>query len=138
MIPANRTVCAACTRASYEATTPHIRQTKSLRLRTFSSSSYRYAQPQKQSFNQRLRHAWNGTPIKWKPIPIGLGIAFLGGLQFYRVQARENARQAEEDKRSAEEGGSDRDSEGRPKKRKRIRPSGPWYVSVCKSSRSRF
>lgn len=75
------------------------------------------------SFGTRLRAALRGTKIEWKPIPVGLGIAFLGAVQFYRIREREKRRRAEEDDATTHE----KDDEyGKPKKRKRIRPSGPW------------
>jgi len=53
-------------------------------------------------------------------------------VQFYRVRAREQARQAEDEARSiaSSEDGEGRDREGRPKKRPRVRPSGPWSVQI--------
>jgi phosphatidylserine decarboxylase len=77
-----------------------------------------------ESFSSRLGKAWRRTKIEWKPIPIGLGIGFLGFLQFLKVQAREGP---------INEGvGSSGDIEPgkRPPKRERIRPSGPWQVQV--------
>ncbi|KAF4553514.1 Phosphatidylserine decarboxylase-like protein 1 [Elsinoe fawcettii] len=91
--------------------------------RPFSSSQICKDQ-QKQSFGSRVRHALNGTKIEWKPIPIGLGIAFLGGFQFYRTQAREKERRELEEERDAIDDGR------RPEKRPRIRPSGPWQVQI--------
>lgn len=76
------------------------------------------------SFGSRLRTALRKTKIEWKPIPVALGIGFLGAVQFYRVREREKRRQ-EEDKDKAEE-----EEKHKPKKRKRIRPSGPWYVNL--------
>ena len=97
--------------------------------RTFRSSARQQQQHRKASFSSRLNSALGATKIQWKPIPIGLGIAFLGAFQLYRVQSRENDRQLEEERQRAENGETDGlDSEGRPKRRKRIRPSGPWYV----------
>jgi len=52
--------------------------------------------------------------IEWYPIPIGLGVGFLGLVQFYKVYTRE--------KEKEEEG----EVESRPKKRPRVRPDGPW------------
>ncbi len=68
------------------------------------------------------------TKIRWYPIPVGLGIGFLGLLQFYKVNEREKARREEEDEAFLKSVGTgeERDSEGRPKKRQRIRPTGPW------------
>ncbi len=76
------------------------------------------------SFRSRLQAALRRTKIEWKPIPVGLGIAFLGAVQFYRIREREKRRQAEEDEAEAHQEGE----QGSiiPRKRKRIRPSGPW------------
>lgn len=70
------------------------------------------------SFRSRLRASLRRTKIEWKPMPVGLGIAFLGAIQLYRIREREKRRQAERDE--------DEEKSDRPKKRKRIRPSGPW------------
>ncbi|KAE8451206.1 hypothetical protein EG329_004370 [Mollisiaceae sp. DMI_Dod_QoI] len=103
--------------------------------RLFSSSArlYRQKPEYKESFGTRLRRALSETKIKWYPIPVGLGIGFLGLLQFYRVNEREKARKQEE--KPEEDGyvkivGGDGDHGGRPKKRERIRPTGPWQVQV--------
>ncbi|KAK4453125.1 phosphatidylserine decarboxylase-domain-containing protein [Podospora aff. communis PSN243] len=58
--------------------------------------------------------------IEWYPIPIGLGVGFLGLVQFYKVYSRE---QEKESDKSGEPG-------QRPKKRPRIRPEGPWQVQI--------
>lgn len=65
---------------------------------------------------------------QWKPIPVGLGIGFLGAVQLYRVREREKRRiQEEADALNAQETHKDGgEHTGWPKKRKRIRPSGPW------------
>ena len=73
-------------------------------------------------FRTRLRVALKKTKIEWYPIPVGLGIGFLGLVQFYRTQQSAKARQKEEDEQAEEDRGE------KPKKRKRIRPSGPWYA----------
>ena len=71
----------------------------------------------------RLGTALRDTKVQWKyRIPLGLGISFLAAVQFYRVQEREKKRRVEE--QDALE--STKDSQGRPRKRNRIRPSGPW------------
>jgi phosphatidylserine decarboxylase len=80
----------------------------------------------KESFRSRLNSALKNTKIKWEPIPIALGIGFLGAFQLYRIQRREKHTLAGGG--NAEEGALD--SQGRPKKRERIRPSGPWTVQV--------
>ncbi|KAF1986315.1 phosphatidylserine decarboxylase [Aulographum hederae CBS 113979] len=99
---------------------------------SFSTSRRRLQQEQqhqhrKDSFGSRLRSALRNTRLDWKPIPIGVGIGFLGLLQFNRVQQREKAKQEEEYESSYSDS---EDGQGRPKKRKRIRPSGPWSVQV--------
>jgi phosphatidylserine decarboxylase len=53
--------------------------------------------------------------IRWYPIPVGLGVGFLGLVQFYKVYTREQEKQAE-----------DGDFDQRPKRRPRVRPDGPW------------
>ena len=65
-----------------------------------------------------MNSALKRTKIEWKPIPVALGIGFLGVYQFYRIQRRQKYTQAGEDEAT--------ESHGRPKKRERIRPSGPW------------
>jgi phosphatidylserine decarboxylase len=59
------------------------------------------------------------TKIQWYQIPVGLGIGFLGLVQFYKVSSREKERHEMED---GQEGNRT------PKKRARIRPDGPWYI----------
>ncbi|KAH7309463.1 phosphatidylserine decarboxylase-domain-containing protein [Stachybotrys elegans] len=73
-------------------------------------------------FSQRLGEALRNSKITWYQIPVGLGIGFLGLVQFYRVTAREQERQKE-----LEDGG---DGTRSPKPRPRIRPDGPWQVQV--------
>lgn len=105
--------------------------------RLFSSSTklYRQQPNHKESFGTRLRKALSETKIKWYPIPVGLGIGFIGLAQLYRVNEREKARREEEWEddgyvRSTGSGGSgsEGESEGRPKRRERIKPTGPWFV----------
>lgn len=55
---------------------------------------------------------------------MALGVTFLGAFQLYRIQRREKHTQSEA------KDGQETDSQGRPKKRERIRPSGPWTVQV--------
>ncbi|KAK3057344.1 phosphatidylserine decarboxylase 1 [Extremus antarcticus] len=94
----------------------------------------------KESFGTRAGKAWRGTPIVWKPIPIALGVAFLGVFQFYRIQERERRKQEEEWLREREEyGGEDGEAgSARPKKRPRIRPSGPWSVQIMSTLPLKF
>ena len=95
--------------------------------RTFSNSAPK-SKADSRPFSTRLRAALRDTKVQWRPIPVGLGIASVGGIQLYRVQARERRRREEED-RQEEEGLAD-ESKPRPKKRKRIKPSGPWQVQI--------
>ncbi|KAI1771856.1 phosphatidylserine decarboxylase [Hypoxylon cercidicola] len=78
-------------------------------------------QQHNERFGSRLRSALRDTKVRWYPIPVGLGIGFLGFVQFYKTQAREKERIEQE---AAEFEG------GRPKRRPRIRPDGPWQVKV--------
>lgn len=78
-------------------------------------------------FRSRLLAALRRTKLDWSPVPIGVGIAFLGAFQFCRVKERGRKRQEREDAQSFQDGDCGGGEEGRPKKRKRIRPSGPWY-----------
>jgi hypothetical protein len=94
------------------------------RSQPFSSSArlYRQRKDYKNSFGTRLRKALAETKIKWYPIPVALGIAFLGLSQLYRVNEREKAKRQDEELEDQVE------STGRPKRRERIRPTGPWLV----------
>jgi phosphatidylserine decarboxylase len=85
----------------------------SLSSRAFSSSRARC-----DANRSGLGSALKRTKIKWEPIPIALGVAFLGAFQLYRIQRREAHTEPEHDE------------QGRPKPRERIRPSGPWTVQV--------
>jgi phosphatidylserine decarboxylase len=98
--------------------------------RQFSSSrGYRQQNDYKESFGKRLRKALGDTKIKWYPIPVGLGVAFLGFLQLNRINERERKRKLAEEWEDDSWGSlrNTTDVEGRPKRRDRIRPSGPWY-----------
>ncbi|KAF5680943.1 phosphatidylserine decarboxylase [Fusarium bulbicola] len=81
-------------------------------IRTFASNSGK-----RPRFSQRLGEAMRNTKIQWYRIPVGLGIGFLGLVQFYKVSSREKERLENED---GQEGSK------APKKRPRIRPDGPW------------
>ncbi|THX22377.1 phosphatidylserine decarboxylase-like protein proenzyme [Aureobasidium pullulans] len=108
-------------RALGDAHAPLLRASQRLRYapsRPFSSS-----RPSNAPFGTRLRTALRDTKVVWKPIPIGLGIAFLGGFQFYRTQARHNEEEKVRQQQELEEG-------GKAPKRQRIRPSGPWQVQI--------
>src|SRR5436189_6358910 len=72
----------------------------------------------KESFHSRLKLAWRKTKVECYPIPVGLGIAFLGFAQFLKSQRAETARQQRE---AASRYGYEDVSVGTSK-----RPSGPW------------
>jgi hypothetical protein len=94
--------------------------------RDFSSTRPTFEQfHRKESFRSRLNSSLKKTKIKWEPIPIALGVGFLGAFQFYRIQRRDKHTQSEAD--DTEEV---LDHQGRPKKRERIRPSGPWSADT--------
>lgn len=89
--------------------------------RAFSHTRRQWKDHEQESFSSRLGKAWRKTKIEWKPIPVGLGIGFLGLLQFIRIRQREGA---------AQESSSETDGQ-RPPKRQRIYPSGGgWQVQV--------
>jgi phosphatidylserine decarboxylase len=73
-------------------------------------------------FSSRLRDALKNSKVQWYQLPIGVGIGFVGLMQFYKTTSRERERQELEERASAD--GS------RPKRRERIRPDGPWQVQV--------
>ncbi|RMY79325.1 hypothetical protein D0863_00111 [Hortaea werneckii] len=78
---------------------------------------------------QTFRSAWDSTKIVWRPIPVSLGIAFLGVVQFYRIRER-NLREEEEEWLRRSEHPEDYEETLRPRRRERIRPSGPWTVQI--------
>lgn len=107
------------------------RNQRRISLRHFSSSQRAYGPEFRESFGTRLRRALNETRIKWYPIPVGLGVGFLGLVQWYRINEREkNKEEEDEDEDDGFVNYAGTDSEGRPKKRQRIRPTGPWQVQV--------
>ena len=69
-------------------------------------------------FSHRLGEALRNSRIQWYQIPVGLGIGFLGLVQFYKVSSREQEKQ-----RKLENG----ETNGSPRSRPRVRPEGPWY-----------
>ena len=77
----------------------------------------RYQHQYRESYGARMRRAWNSTRVTWYSIPVAAGIAFLGARQLYK-RTRERARMGEQE--SGDEDGQS------PKRRKKIRPSGPW------------
>ncbi|KAK0739699.1 phosphatidylserine decarboxylase-domain-containing protein [Apiosordaria backusii] len=71
-----------------------------------------------QSHRPKADSKVNDSKIRWYPIPVGLGVGFLGLVQFYKVYSREKELQ--------ENGEPDK----KPKKRPRVRPDGPWQVQI--------
>ncbi|KAK4556777.1 phosphatidylserine decarboxylase 1 [Recurvomyces mirabilis] len=94
--------------------------------RTFHQTS----RHRKESFASRASTAWRSTKTVWRPIPIALGVAFLGVFQFYRIQSRESRKQQEEWRNRSEHPEEYETSTLRPKRRERIVPSGPWTVQI--------
>lgn len=92
--------------------------------KSFQTSSRRgFADPgQRGPFRTRLRTALRSTRMQWYTIPVSVGIGFLGGFQFYKTSQREKERIEEED--------AEAEKTGRPPRRKRVRPSGPWAVQI--------
>ncbi|KAI5286237.1 phosphatidylserine decarboxylase 1 [Ascosphaera aggregata] len=80
-------------------------------------------QEQKESFRSRLGAALGKTKIEWYPIPVGLGIGFLGLVQFLRAKKAEERRQGRQQAEWA-----DGDIEVVPVPR--VRPSGPWHIQI--------
>ncbi|KAK1969738.1 phosphatidylserine decarboxylase [Colletotrichum eremochloae] len=107
--------------------TLYARQSQ-LRAANFFSAQGPYAskrffsqqQQQRPRFSSRLRHALKNSKVQWYQIPVGVGIGFLGLVQFYKVSSREREKQ---------ERGEIQDG-APPKKRAKIRPDGPWQVQV--------
>ncbi|EEY23333.1 phosphatidylserine decarboxylase proenzyme [Verticillium alfalfae VaMs.102] len=79
----------------------------------------RATQPSARLYSQKSQQRPR-SKITWYQLPIGVGIGFMGLMQFYKTSTRE----AEKQKELGEMEG------GTPKKRERIRPEGPWQVRV--------
>jgi len=112
-------LCRGCRHLSHNAATTASRQSQSAprlrRGRRFFSSSKK----SQQSHRPRADSKVQGSRIRWYPIPVGLGVGFLGLAQFYKIRARNQEKKAR-----------DGDLEQRPKKRPRVRPDGPWQVQI--------
>jgi len=94
----------------------------------FGRRHFGFQQRRHASSKGSLKDAWNSTRIRWRPIPVALGVAFLGVFQFIRVQQRELKKDEEELRRGTEDDNGE--SLGRPRRRERVRPSGPWTVQI--------
>lgn len=133
MAPLSRGSCSF--RATATRTLPYHCSAHARAIRHFTagrrlcSEQQQQQQHKKESFGARLRYALNNTRIQWYTIPAAAGIGFLGAIQYFKVTQRENARREEEQREERyQEGGGEEDPK-RPRKRKRIRPSGPWSVA---------
>lgn len=113
--------------STFPSPRPHVYQQfsiatkRALQKRAFSTSrrSWKQTSGEGEKFTTRAGRAWRNTKIEWKPIPIALGVGFLGFWQFLRIQRREQ-------EAADAEGGV-----GPVPKRERIRPSGGgWQVTV--------
>lgn len=105
--PPTTSTCASCRHLSYTAASPRAQHARRVPgRRPFSQQSRR---PGAESKVHR-------SGIRWHPIPVGLGVGFLGLVQFYKVYTREQEKETE----NGEPG-------QRPKRRPRVRPDGPWY-----------
>lgn len=110
--PVSKRVCARCTSS-------HLRSARRTpnSVRSFASNSGK-----RPRFSQRLGEALRNSKVQWYQIPVGLGIGFLGLVQFYKVSSRESEKQ-----RKLENGEFE---EGTPSKRPRVKLEGPWQVRV--------
>lgn len=118
-----------CSNCAAVPNPPHLIATNSrpqrataprLLLRQHNGRSFSSGWGQRSRFSQRLGEALRNSKVQWYQIPVGLGIGFLGLVQFYKVSTREQEKQ-----RELENG----EANGRPKGRPRVRPDGPWYES---------
>ena len=97
---------------------PFVSSPTALEPRFVSRRLFSQQSQQRPRFSSRLRTALRNSKIQWYQIPVGLGIGFLGLVQFYKVSTREARKQEAESQDEA--GGS------RPGARARVRPDGPW------------
>lgn len=114
------------------STTPLVYVQRASRFSSFSSTASFRSQSSKrtahrvlgqrpfsqQSHRPKANSKVHDSKIRWHPIPVGLGVGFLGLVQFYKVYTREQ----DED-----------ELDKKPKKRPRVRPDGPWYVAPFES-----
>lgn len=110
--------------------TPTTRTARNLRGFHVTAARQRQYPHRKETFSSRLRTALRKTPIRWRPIPVSLGIGFLGVWQFYKIQQQDKERQWEQERGFHTSPEYDAQGNPRPPRRERIRPSGPWQVQV--------
>ncbi|KAL2759190.1 hypothetical protein ACRALDRAFT_2099973 [Sodiomyces alcalophilus JCM 7366] len=88
----------------------------------FSARLFSQRSQQRPRFSSRLRAALRESKIQWYQLPIGVGIGFVGLMQFYKVTKREKEKQELEEVTGA--------AGRKPNGGDRIRPDGPWQVRV--------
>ncbi|KAH8174294.1 phosphatidylserine decarboxylase domain-containing protein [Sarocladium implicatum] len=106
-----------CTRCTTPNNLQPLARRSPTSIRDFSSGSGK-----RPRFSQRLGDALRNSKIQWYQIPVGLGIGFLGLVQFYKVSSREREKQRQSENGEFEE--------GTPAKRPRVKLEGPWQVRV--------
>ncbi|KAI9834025.1 MAG: phosphatidylserine decarboxylase 1 [Phylliscum demangeonii] len=122
---------------------PHVQLSRPPRNRHLSSAWHRYQyqrqhhqhQHQQQrhsqeSYRERLLKALRDTKLEWRPIPVALGIGFLGLAHLYRRRLQAD-RQAPTNGGTGASGSEEDGAESGPRrKRPRVRPEGPWIVQA--------
>ncbi|KAH6840998.1 phosphatidylserine decarboxylase-domain-containing protein [Chaetomium sp. MPI-CAGE-AT-0009] len=117
---ARRSACRSCHQISNFSSFPGFSRTAASRGRPQPTQRAPGRRPfSQQSQRPRADSKVHDSKIRWYPIPVGLGVGFLGLVQFYKVYTREQEKQAE-----------DGEPGQRPKKRPRVRPDGPWQVQI--------
>lgn len=120
----NATTCSSCISSRHG---PYVaaRYRRAPGASTTTRRLYSQNSQKRPRFSHRLREALKKSKVEWYGLPIGVGIGFVGLMQFYKTTTREQERRREE---LGEVQGQDGDR--RPKRRERIRPDGPWQVQV--------
>lgn len=126
-------------------TVPRIlRRPAHLRLpcRSFATTSWRsHGQDStdgngpKESFRTRLGAALGKTKIEWYPIPVGLGIAFLGLTQMFKLQQWRREQEQERDQAQGHSQQADASTDNQTASstswnRGGVRPSNPWHIQL--------
>lgn len=112
---ARRSTCRGCHRISNFSNFHAFSRTASRGPQSASQQTPGRRPFSQQSHRPRADSKVHDSKIHWYPIPVGLGVGFLGLVQFYKVYTREQEKETE-----------DGEPGQRPKKRPRVRPDGPW------------
>ncbi|KAF9175125.1 phosphatidylserine decarboxylase 1 [Mortierella sp. AD011] len=91
MMPLSRVIVRKATHRALLCPSAHCRPTLPLQ-RSFHVSRQALSSTRNEgqgSYASRVKKAWTDTPIKWSPIPIGLGLAFITFLQYRRIRQRD-------------------------------------------------